>query len=61
MWIPEHLAPLLRQLAAEHWAFQVRQVRMLGHDHPQARCARQHLNDARDLARAVGADTSVAA
>ena len=49
MTIPTHLVPLLCQLAHEHLTQQIHQIRLLGHDHPQARTAREHLERAREL------------
>ena len=61
MTIPTHLVPLLCQLAHEHFVRQVHQVRLMGHDHPQARAAREHLDRARELRDAVCGPERVAA
>lgn len=61
MTVPEHLLPLMRYLAEVHLAEQVHQVRLLGHDHPQAVKARAHLEEARELVRQLGDFERVAA
>lgn len=57
--IPDHLAPLLRQLVAEHWAYQLHQVRLFACDHPQRGRALAHLDQARALCEACGVETGV--
>lgn len=61
MNVPDHLLPLLKELAARHWADQILQVRRMGIDHPQGRKAHENLVAARELAQAAGVNTSVAA
>lgn len=49
MCIPDHLLPLVRELAEIHLGEQVHQVRLMGHDHPQSHKAMEHLRAAREL------------
>lgn len=59
--IPDHLAPLVRELVAEHWRFQLHQVRLFQCDHPQRTKAFVHLDRARELAEVVGIETRAVA
>ncbi len=61
MTIPDHLVPLLCQLAHEHLVQQLHQTRLLGHDHPQRTRAQFHLDQARQLAGLCPAAQKVAA
>jgi hypothetical protein len=61
MYIPDHLVYLVRVLAHQHLAEQIQQLRWMGHDHPQSRQARFHLEQARELADVFGPQQSVAA
>lgn len=61
MNVPDHLAPLLKELAARHWADQILQIRRMGIDHPQGMKAREELTRARELAQVMGVNTGIAA
>jgi hypothetical protein len=54
MNIPERHDATVRLLVSEHLSRMREQAHLLGAGHPAAARAREHLEDARDLARAVG-------